>query len=207
LATGNDYNFVVKNGLYVNTTAVINSTSFYYGTINTSSNGVVLNTANITIGNASVNASINSTSFTGTANNTSFVGTVSAANVVSNAQLAANLANYAQSLSPIFTSNVNITTNGTGALYVGNSTVNTWVTSSGFYVNGSPLVTGTSYTKGNQGVIGSPSSANNIFRINANTISNNITFDAQDNASAAGPLRIATGYTVTISTGARVTII
>lgn len=38
--------------------------------------------------------SINATSFPGTANNTSFVGSVSAANVVSNAQLSANLANY-----------------------------------------------------------------------------------------------------------------
>lgn len=207
MATGNDYNFVVKNGLYVNTTAVINSTSFYYGTINTSSNGVVLNTANIKIGNASVNATINSSSFTGAANNTSFVGSVSAANVVSNAQLVANLANYASTLSPVFTSNVNINSDGTAALYVGNSTVNAWVTSTGFYVNGSALATGTSYTKGNQGAIGSPSSANNIFRINANTISNNITFDAKDNASATGPLTIATGYTVTVSTGARVSII
>jgi hypothetical protein len=37
---------------------------------------------------------INSTAFSGTANNTLYVGTVTAANVVSNAQLSANLANY-----------------------------------------------------------------------------------------------------------------
>lgn len=50
--------------------------------------------SNLTIGNTSSNSTINSTSFSGTANNTSFVGSVSAADVVSNAQLSANLANY-----------------------------------------------------------------------------------------------------------------
>jgi hypothetical protein len=64
--------FVVKNGLVVNSAITINSTAIYY-------NGSQF---------------INSTSFEGTANNTDFVGTVEAANVVSNAQLAANLANY-----------------------------------------------------------------------------------------------------------------
>jgi hypothetical protein len=64
--------FVVKNGLVVNSAITINSTAIYY-------NGSQF---------------INSTSFEGTANNTNFVGTVEAANVVSNAQLAANLANY-----------------------------------------------------------------------------------------------------------------
>jgi hypothetical protein len=64
--------FVVKNGLVVNSAVTINSTAIYY-------NGSQL---------------VNSTSFEGTANNVAFVGTVSAANVVSNAQLTANLANY-----------------------------------------------------------------------------------------------------------------
>ncbi len=64
--------FVVKNGLVVNSAVTINSTAIYY-------NGSQL---------------VNSTSFEGTANNVAFVGTVTAANVVSNAQLTANLANY-----------------------------------------------------------------------------------------------------------------
>lgn len=49
----------------------------------------------ITVGNSSVNTTVNSTIFTGTANNTLFVGSVSAANVVSNAQLQANLSSKA----------------------------------------------------------------------------------------------------------------
>jgi len=49
----------------------------------------------ITVGNSSVNTTVNSTIFTGTANNTLFVGSISAANVVSNAQLQANLSSKA----------------------------------------------------------------------------------------------------------------
>ena len=48
----------------------------------------------IIIGNSSVNAVVNSSIYSGTSNNTSFVGSVTAANVVSNAQLQANLGNY-----------------------------------------------------------------------------------------------------------------
>ncbi len=48
----------------------------------------------IYIGNTSVYATINLSSFTGTSNNTLYVGSVIASNVVSNAQLIANLANY-----------------------------------------------------------------------------------------------------------------
>jgi len=52
-------------------------------------------TSTIIIGNSSVNATVNSTVYSATANNTSFVGAVSAANIVSNAQLSANLTPYA----------------------------------------------------------------------------------------------------------------
>lgn len=48
----------------------------------------------LSVGNSTVNTVVNSTSFTGTSNNTSYVGSVTAANVVSNAQLQANLTNY-----------------------------------------------------------------------------------------------------------------
>jgi hypothetical protein len=60
---------------------------------NTAAN-ITINSSTITVGNATVNATVNSTIYTGTANNVSFVGSVSAANVVSNAQLSSNLANY-----------------------------------------------------------------------------------------------------------------
>ena len=66
--------------------------------MDTSNNVFVIgaNVVNQTVSN-SINIGggvINSSSFSGTSNNTSFVGSISAANVVSNAQLIANLANY-----------------------------------------------------------------------------------------------------------------
>ena len=67
-----DKNFVVKNGLVVNTAFSANSSGLYF---------------NDTL-------SVNSSVFKGTANNTSYVGAISAANVVSNAQLTANLSSY-----------------------------------------------------------------------------------------------------------------
>jgi hypothetical protein len=100
----------------------------------------------------------------------------------------------------------NVITNTT-AYFVGNSSVNAYITSAGLYVNGAVFQSGAGYYKGNKGTVGDASNANNIFRINANTISTSITFVAGENASAVGPLTIGTGNTVTISTGARVVIV
>lgn len=103
----------------------------------------------VSIGNSSVNATVNATIYTGTSNNTLYVGTVSAANVVSNAQLTANLANYLQQAA---NGNVSVTTSvqiggviGTGnAAYInsttimlGNSTVNSFSNSTHFYTGNS----------------------------------------------------------------------
>lgn len=70
-----DKDFVVKNGLVVNNFLTVNATA-------------------ILVGNDVSNATVNATIYTGTSNNTLYVGDVSAANVVSNAQLSSNLANY-----------------------------------------------------------------------------------------------------------------
>lgn len=72
-----------------------------------------------------------------------------------------------------------------------------------YWANGS---TG-GYYKGNKGPFGDPSNANNLFRINANTQSTNITIAQGENASAVGPMVINTGYTLTIETGGRAVII
>ena len=66
---------------------------------------------------------------------------------------------------------------------------------------------GGGYYKGNNGAIGSTTNKENLFRINSNTQSNNITIDAGENALTAGPMTIATGYNLTISTGGRVVIV
>jgi len=162
-----DTNFVVKNGLVVNSSFAANSTQISLSTINATSNGVFANTTSITIGNASVNTIVTPSS-------------VSIANSI------------------IINSS---------AVFVGNATSNAYVTSNGLYVNGSAYVGTAGYYKGNNGAIGNTNNLNNIFRLNGNTISANITFLAGENASAVGPLVIGTGNTVVVSTGARVVII
>ena len=68
-------------------------------------------------------------------------------------------------------------------------------------------IAGIGYYKGNGGTIGLPSAANNIFRINANTLTANVTFTAGENASATGPISIANGITLAVDAGARVSIV
>jgi hypothetical protein len=122
-----DKNFVVKNGLVVNTAFSANSSGLYF---------------NDTL-------SVNSSVYTGTANNTSFVGSIAAANVVSNAQLQANLANYTNTVnvaSVVATSTANNSNflsgkteanlNVNSAVY---STNATYATTAGSLVGGSSI--------------------------------------------------------------------
>jgi len=66
---------------------------------------------------------------------------------------------------------------------------------------------GGGFYKGNNGAVGNTNNINNIFRINANTITSNITFVAGENAVAAGPITVNTSVTLTVETGARVVIV
>lgn len=196
-----DSDFRVKNSLVVNTAITINSTAVYFGGVST----------------------LNSSSFSGTANNVSFVGSTSAANVVSNAQLTANLANYINtsssgtfagniafsSTNTTFTQGLKVGANvivNTSALFIGNTSQNTTVNSTGFYVNGS-AVSGGGYYKGNLGTKGDATNAGNLFRINSNNQSTNITISAGENALTCGPLSVASGNTLTIQEGGRAVIV
>lgn len=49
--------------------------------------------------------------------------------------------------------------------------------------------------------------AGDIFRINEQTLNTNVTIDADENASCAGPLTIASGVTLTISSGGNLVIV
>ena len=62
------------------------------------------------------------------------------------------------------------------------------------------------YYKGGAATVGAAADANNIFRINGQTLYNNTTIGATENAQCAGPLTVQTGITLTISTGGRVVI-
>jgi hypothetical protein len=64
------------------------------------------------------------------------------------------------------------------------------------------------YMKGGAATIGTlDAGGSNIFRVNANTLNYNTTFAAGENASATGPIAVAGGVTLTVQTGARVSIV
>jgi hypothetical protein len=282
--SGNLYFTGVNN--YFNTAVYVGANVFV-------GSNVVINTAAYFVGNSTVNtsvaagtisisgATINTTNFTGTANNASYVGSVIAANVVSNAQLVANLANYTNTSSlntiiatfsannannlgtvpaanyvqntdsrvlsgnlnftgvntyfssavrvgsnvvintstfyiggsvvnsSLTSSSINIGSNATintSALFIGDDSANVYVNKTGIYVNGI-LGGGGGYYKGNGGTYGDPKNANNLFRINSNTMSSDITIAEGENALTVGPMTINTGNTLIISTGGRVVII
>ena len=131
-----DKDFVVKNGIVVNTSFTANSTTIALGLTSTNT---VINTTSISIGgvvvaNASgpiitgyqTTAGLAANVATLTANNTSFVGSVSAANVVSNAQLSSNLSSYALKTGTAFTGQVNSSANVnvTGNINVASGVIN-----------------------------------------------------------------------------------
>ena len=58
--------------------------------------------------------------------------------------------------------------------------------------------------KGENGIVGS--SAGDIFRVNEQELNTDVTIDATENASCAGPLTVATGVTLTVTTGGNLVI-
>ena len=58
-------------------------------------------------------------------------------------------------------------------------------------------VSGGGMFKGDNGTVGSR--AGDIFRINEQTLNSNTTIDADENASATGPLAVASGVTLTVN--------
>ena len=63
------------------------------------------------------------------------------------------------------------------------------------------------YYKGNLGPTGNTDNKANLYRINSNTQSNNVTINAGENALTAGPMVIASGFNLTIEEGGRVVIV
>lgn len=197
-----DKDFSVKNGLQINgATWVINSTAFFFnGTqfINSTSFAGQSNTANV------ANTSL-------TSNNALNLGGVAPQfyiNTTSNYTLSGNLNFTGANVS--FGTGLKIGSNvvaNTQSLFFGNSSVNLMINSIGVYVGGGPLTSGGGYYKGNNGEAGNTSNKGNLFRINSNTQTNNITIAAGENAMVAGPLAIQPGYTLTVSTGGRVVIL
>ena len=61
--------------------------------------------------------------------------------------------------------------------------------------------------KGERGEIGQTNAGGDIFRINEQTLNSDVTIDATENASCTGPLAVASGKTLTITTGGNLSIV
>ena len=61
--------------------------------------------------------------------------------------------------------------------------------------------------KGERGTIGASAAAGDIFRAHEQTLNTNVTIDATENASCAGPLTLATGVTLTVTSGGNLSIV
>jgi len=59
--------------------------------------------------------------------------------------------------------------------------------------------------KGENGEVGS--SAGDIFRVNEQTLNTDVTIDADENANATGPLTVASGTTLTVTSGGNLSIV
>ena len=67
---------------------------------------------------------------------------------------------------------------------------------------------GAGYYIANDGTVnGNANGRTNLFRVNTNTTTGNVTIAANNNASTTGPLTIGNGFTVTITNGGRLAII
>ena len=61
--------------------------------------------------------------------------------------------------------------------------------------------------KGERGTLGPAAAAGDIFRVNEQTLNTNVTIDADENASATGPLAVASGVTLTVTSGGNLSIV
>ena len=189
--TANNANFVrANNGITSNATGV-------YVTQGT---GIVVNSTGVHVNSTHIG--------TLTANNTSFVGFVSAANVVSNAQLSGNLANYqttAGLASNVATLTSNNSTHAFGktegnlnvnnALTANNSTNLGGVAASGYQTTAGLSANVATLTSNNTSFVGSVSAANVVS--NAQLSGNLANYAALGGATFTGAVTVSNDLTVT----------
>ena len=61
--------------------------------------------------------------------------------------------------------------------------------------------------KGERGTNGPAAAAGDIFRVHEQTLNTDVTIDATENALAAGPVAVASGVTLTVTTGGNLSIV
>ena len=61
--------------------------------------------------------------------------------------------------------------------------------------------------KGERGTNGPAAAAGDIFRVHEQTLNTNVNIDATENALASGPVAVASGVTLTVTTGGNLSIV
>ena len=61
--------------------------------------------------------------------------------------------------------------------------------------------------KGERGVTGDSAGTGDIFRVHEQTLNRDVTIDATENGLCAGPLTIASGVTLTVTSGGSTSIV
>ena len=205
------YLYVDSGSLSIGTDTSGKTVTFFTGGTLASNLRVTINDAGVTVVN-----NVTANTFTGTllttsqpnitANNTSYVGTVSAANVVSNAQLIANLANYTntaglsayQTTAGLSANVLTLTSNNTtyvGAVTAANVVSNAqlianlanYQTTAGLSANVAKL------TANNTSFVGSVSAANVVS--NAQLIANLVNYAQLAGATFTGPVVVNANLT------------
>ena len=96
--------------------------------------------------------------------------------------------------------------NGSDVVLTTGATVSDTVETIAFVASDTVTVGG-GYYKGERGTVGTATGAGDIFRVNEQELNTNVTIDATENASATGPLTVASGITLTVTTGGSLSIV
>jgi ribosomal protein L18 len=217
-SNGVTYSSTIAGTAYSNAvTFASNATNISSGTLNnarlnisnTTQSGIVQLVDSVVSTNTTAAATPNSVK-------TSYDAAIAANTRASSAQTAAvsaysNAVNVlAPKASPTFTGIISLGSNvsiNTSAYFIGNSSQNSVVNSSGLYINGVIPPSGGGYYKGNYGTKGEVENKGNLYRLNSNTQTSSVTILAGENALTVGPIVIADGYNLTIDEGGRGVII
>lgn len=206
-------NFRVKHGLEIGnnstTHATINATAFNFTGLTTLTGNVAVASGNVSVGgittltgNLAVNGTTTLTGLTTHTGNATFSGNVGIGNTAPVVKL------HITSTDAVWLTAGNTAQRPTGAngMFRYNAELaqfEGFANSAWGEIGGAA---GGGYYKGNAGTVGDAANANNLYRINANTQSANVTIAAGENASVTGPISISNGFSLTISSGGRAVI-